>query len=54
MTTMFPTTTFANRGQKARELEDVTVGFGLVHHSDTRLPEASRRERRLIRRRRLA
>jgi len=52
MTQMLPTTAFANRGQKARELKDVTAGFGLVHHSDTRLPDASRRERRLLRRRR--
>ena len=52
MTMMLQSTAFANRGQKARELEDVKAGFGPVHHADMRLPGASRRERRLIRRRR--
>jgi len=52
MTMMHETSAFSKRSHKAQEFEGVTAGRSLVQHADKHTPEASRRERRLIRRRR--
>lgn len=52
MTLVHTTTAFSKRSHKAQEFEGMTAGEGRVQHGETKTPEANRRERRLIRRRR--
>ncbi len=51
---MHTTNTFTKRSLKAQGIEGVITGTCLVHYGDTQLPEASRRTRRALRRRRYA
>lgn len=46
------TTTYSTRGLKAQGFEGVIVGESLQRHGSTRKPDASRRSRRVNRRRR--
>ena len=54
MTMMHETSAFSKRSQKAQEFEGVITGTSLVRLAEARKPEASRRTRRAIRRRRYA
>ena len=54
MTLMHTSTAFLTRDQKVRENVAADTGVSLVHSGDTHLPDASRRIRRAIRRRRSA
>lgn len=52
MTLTLETTTYSTRGLKAQGFGGVIVGESLKRHADTRKPDASRRSRRVSRRRR--
>ena len=52
MTLTLETTAYSIRGHKAQEFEGVIVGASLKRHGSTRKPDASRRSRRVSRRRR--
>jgi len=54
MTMMHETSAFSKRGPKAQQFEGVIAGHGLVRLTDAYKPEASRRLKRAIRRRRNA
>ena len=54
MTLMHTSTAFLTRDLKVRENVAAHTGASLVHRGDTRLPDASRRIRRAVRRRRSA
>lgn len=49
---MHKTSALLKRGPKAQELEATVSGSNPVYYDDTRKPDASRRLRRAIRRRR--
>ena len=54
MTLMHTSTAFLIRDQRVRENVAAVTSASLVHCGDTRLPDASRRTRRAVRRRRSA